>query len=129
MKYINEVTWIMACTFIGEALNKLLPLPIPAGVYGLILLLAGLVSGIVKHQDVESAGGFLLDTMTIMFIPAAVGIIDVTDILLPVLVPYLVIIVLSTVIVMTVTGIAASFMLRNSGKKLYKTECSKTHEH
>ena len=120
MKYVKEVAWIMAFTFIGEALNKLLPLPIPAGVYGLVLLLAGLITGIVKLEDVETTGGFLLDTMTLMFIPAAVGIMSVTDILVPVLVPYLVIIISSTVIVMTVTGIAASIILRRSEKKEYK---------
>ena len=120
MKYVKEVAWIMVFTFIGEALNKLLPLPIPAGVYGLVLLLAGLITGIVKLEDVETTGGFLLDTMTLMFIPAAVGIMSVTDILLPVLVPYLVIIISSTVIVMTVTGIAASLILRRSEKKEYK---------
>ena len=120
MKYVKEVAWIMAFTFIGEALNKLLPLPIPAGVYGLVLLLTGLITGIVKLEDVETTGGFLLDTMTLMFIPAAVGIMSVTDILLPVLVPYLVIIISSTVIVMTVTGIAASLILRRSEKKEYK---------
>ena len=122
MKYVKEVAWIMAFTFIGEALNKLLPLPIPAGVYGLVLLLAGLITGIVKLEDVETTGGFLLDTMTLMFIPAAVGIMSVTDILLPVLVPYLVIIISSTVIVMTVTGIAASLILRRSEKKEYKED-------
>ena len=120
MKYVKEVAWIMAFTFIGEALNRLLPLPIPAGVYGLVLLLAGLITGIVKLEDVETTGGFLLDTMTLMFIPAAVGIMSVTDILVPVLVPYLVIIISSTVIVMTVTGIAASLILRRSEKKEYK---------
>jgi len=120
MKYVKEVAWIMAFTFIGEALNKLLPLPIPAGVYGLVLLLAGLITGIVKLGDVEATGGFLLDTMTLMFIPAAVGIMSVTDILLPVLVPYLVIIISSTVIVMTATGIVASLILRRSEKKEYK---------
>lgn len=120
MKYVKEVAWIIAFTFIGEALNKLLPLPIPAGVYGLVLLLVGLITGIVKLEDVETTGGFLLDTMTLMFIPAAVGIMSVTDILLPVLVPYLVIIISSTVIVMTVTGIAASLILRRSEKKEYK---------
>ncbi len=107
----------MAFTFIGEALNELLPLPIPAGVYGLVLLLAGLITGVVKLQDVESTSGFLLDTMTLMFIPAAVGIMSVTDILLPVLVPYIVIIVSSTILVMIVTGITASFILRGSEKK------------
>ena len=44
----------------------------------------------------------MLETMSIMFLPAAVGIMTVTKLLMPVLVPYLVIIVLSTIIVMAV---------------------------
>ena len=82
MKYVKEIMWIIACTFLGELLNTLLPLPVPAGVYGMILLLIALVTGIVKLPEVEGAGNFLLDTMTMMFIPAAVGIMSAIDILL-----------------------------------------------
>ncbi|SFG34571.1 CidA/LrgA family protein [Oribacterium sp. WCC10] len=114
MKYVKEIVWIIAFTFIGEALNKLLPLPVPAGVYGLILLLISLILGIVKLQDVESTGNFLLDTMTMMFIPAAVGIMSAMDILLPVLIPYILMIVISTVVVMVSTGLVASFILKHS---------------
>ena len=39
MKYIKESAIIFGITMIGEFLNKLLPLPVPAGVYGLFLLL------------------------------------------------------------------------------------------
>ncbi len=117
MKYLKEIVWIIAFTFIGEALNALLPLPVPAGVYGLILLLAALMSGIVKLSDVESTSNFLLDTMTMMFIPAAVGIMSVMDIFLPVLLPYLVMIVASTIIVMVSTGLVATFILNRSKNK------------
>ena len=114
MKYVKEIMWIIAFTFLGELLNTLLPLPVPAGVYGMILLLIALVTGIVKLPEVEGAGNFLLDTMTMMFIPAAVGIMSAIDILLPVLLPYLVIIVVSTVLVMIVTGLTATAILRRS---------------
>ena len=117
MKYIKEIMWIIAFTFLGELLNTLLPLPVPAGVYGMILLLIALVTGIVKLPEVEGAGNFLLDTMTMMFIPAAVGIMSAIDILLPVLLPYLVIIVVSTVLVMIVTGLTATAILRRSESK------------
>jgi len=114
MKYLKEIVWIIAFTFIGEALNAILPLPVPAGVYGLILLLIALMTGLVKLSDVESTSNFLLDTMTMMFIPAAVGIMSVMDIFLPVLLPYLVMIVASTVIVMVSTGLVATFILNRS---------------
>ena len=117
MKYVKEIMWIIAFTFLGELLNTLLPLPVPAGVYGMILLLIALVTGIVKLPEVEGAGNFLLDTMTMMFIPAAVGIMSAIDILLPVLLPYLVIIVVSTVLVMIVTGLTATAILRRSESK------------
>ena len=83
----------------------------------LILLLIALVTGIVKLPEVEGAGNFLLDTMTMMFIPAAVGIMSAIDILLPVLLPYLVIIVVSTVLVMVVTGLTATAILRRRESK------------
>lgn len=116
MKYVKEIVWIIAFTFIGEVLNAVLPLPVPAGVYGLILLLLSLITGIVKLSDVEVTGNFLLDTMTMMFIPAAVGIVNVMDILLPVLIPYLVIIIASTIAVMVITGLVASAILNHSEK-------------
>lgn len=114
MKYVKEVLWIIAFTFVGEVLNALLPLPVPAGVYGLFLMLLALMTGVIKVSDVEGAGNFLLDTMTMMFLPAAVGIMAATDVLLPVLGQYIVIIVVSTVLVMAVTGRIAEFVLKRS---------------
>jgi possible murein hydrolase regulator lrgA len=92
--------------------NKLLPLPVPAGVYGLIFMLIFLMQGIIPLNAVEQAGNFMLETMSIMFLPAAVGIMTVTKLLMPVLVPYLVIIVLSTIIVMAVTGLVSQRILK-----------------
>ena len=73
MKLIREVLWIIFFTFVGEILNASLPLPVPAGVYGLILMLIFLMRGIIRLDEVEQAGNFLLETMSIMFLPAAVG--------------------------------------------------------
>ncbi len=128
MKYVKQVMWIIAFTFAGELLNTLLPLPVPAGVYGMILLLAALMCGLVKLPDVEDTGNFLLDTMTMMFIPASVGIMSVIDILLPVLLPYLVIIAVSTVIVMVVTGRTASVIL-NKQESLQDQALEQTEAH
>ena len=76
MKYVKEIVIIFGITMVGELLNKFIPLPVPAGVYGLFILLGGLCSGIIKLSDVEVTGNLLLDLMPVMFIPAAVGIID-----------------------------------------------------
>ena len=66
MKYVREILWIIAFTLLGEVLNRLLKLPVPAGVYGLFLMLLALLFGIIRLEDVEGAGNFLLDTMTII---------------------------------------------------------------
>ena len=112
MKLIRQVTWIIFFTFLGEMCTKLLPLPVPAGVYGLIFMLIFLMQGIIPLDAVEQVGNFMLETMSIMFLPAAVGIMTVTKLLMPVLVPYLVIIVLSTIIVMAVTGLVSQRILK-----------------
>ena len=112
MKLIRQVTWIIFFTFLAEMCNKLLPLPVPAGVYGLIFMLIFLMQGIIPLDAVEQVGNFMLETMSIMFLPAAVGIMTVTKLLMPVLVPYLVIIVLSTIIVMAVTGLVSQRILK-----------------
>ena len=89
MKLIREVLWIIFFTFVGEILNASLPLPVPAGVYGLILMLIFLMRGIIRLDEVEQAGNFLFETMSIMFLPAAVGTMTVSKLLLPVLFPYI----------------------------------------
>ena len=48
MKYLNQFLIIMGFTLAGEALQRLVPLPIPASVYGLVLLFAALCLGVVK---------------------------------------------------------------------------------
>ena len=117
MKLIREVLWIIFFTFVGEILNASLPLPVPAGVYGLILMLIFLMRGIIRLDEVEQAGNFLLETMSIMFLPAAVGSMTVSKLLLPVLFPYMVIILFSTFLVMAVTGLSAEFILRKTESK------------
>ena len=112
---------ILGISTVGEILNQVLPLPVPAGVYGLFLMLLLLSSGVIKLEDVEGTGNFLLDNMTPMFIPAGVGIIRYLDQVMQVGVPYLIINVLSTAVVFIMTGCVAQFVMtrtkREGGKK------------
>ena len=104
MKYLKELVIIFGITMAGELLNRLIPLPVPAGVYGLFLLLALLCSGVLKLSDVENTGDLLLDLMPLMFIPAAVGLLERMEELRAILVPFHVITILYTIILITVTG-------------------------
>lgn len=116
MKYIFQFGIILLVTFAGELLNETLPLPIPASIYGLVLMLLLLITKIIKLEQVKETADFLVEIMAPMFIPAAVGLILVWDEIKPLLVPLLLITALTTVVVMAVTGRVAQFIIRRQRK-------------
>ena len=61
MKLLRQFLVIMAVSFVGEILHAVLPLPIPASIYGLVLMLALLMTGALKLDAVEDAGKFMID--------------------------------------------------------------------
>ena len=71
MKYVRQFCIILVFSFLGEILHTLIPLPIPASVYGLVLLLTALCARIVSVEQVKEAAKFLIEIMPVMFIPAA----------------------------------------------------------
>ena len=54
----------------------MLPLPVPASVYGLVLLLAALTTGFVKLEQVKETGTYLTGIFPLLFVPAAAGIME-----------------------------------------------------
>ena len=117
MKYIRQVGIIILISFIGELLHFLIPLPVPASIYGLVIMLVCLVSGIIKVSDVKETSSFLIDIMPMMFIPAAVGLMNSWDIIHPQLLVYLVIVVVSLVTVMAVSGRVTQSVIRRGKRK------------
>lgn len=116
MKLLYQFGVILAVTFVGELLYALLPLPIPASIYGLIVMLICLGTKVVKLSQVKIAADFLIDIMPPMFIPAAVGLIVVLGDLKEILIPVVVITCLSTVIVMVCTGKVTQTLIRRKQK-------------
>lgn len=94
-----------------------IPLPVPAGVYGLFILLGGLCTKVISLSDVEVTGNLLLDLMPVMFIPAAVGIIDKIEELKVIMIPMLIITFVTTFIVMTITGKTAEWIIKRQKKR------------
>ena len=74
MKFIRQFLIIILISFAGELLHAILPLPVPASIYGLLILLAGLQTKVIPLKAVDEAGGFLIEIMPMLFIPAGVGI-------------------------------------------------------
>lgn len=88
MKYIYQATIIFGFTLLGELLHILLPLPVPAAIYGLVLL----------------------------FVAPAVNIVEIWQETAPVLLPIGVVLAVSTVLVFAVSGLVTQWMLRRGGK-------------
>lgn len=136
MKYVRQLIIILLISFVGEILNYLLPLPVPASIYGLLLLFAGLVSGVIPLEKVKDTGHFLVEIMPLMFIPAAVGLLESWGVLQPVWMPIITITVVSTVVVIAAAGLTTQGVIRwnkaqdaetaenggVSGKKSFETE-------
>lgn len=121
MKYMKQFCLIMFISFLGEVLHHYLPLPIPASIYGLVILFAGLITGVVKLSHVEETGRFLIEIMPLMFIPAAVGLLESWGILAPIWIPIVGITLITTVIVMIVSGKITQFVIRleNQEERLF----------
>ena len=119
MKFLRQFMIILLLSFLGEVLKMFIPLPIPASVYGLVLMLVCLMTGVLKTSQVKDAAFFLIEIMPVMFIPAAAGLIDSWKVLQPLLLPILVITVVITVFVMVVTGKIAQMIAQ---KKEIKNE-------
>ena len=117
MKYVRQFAIILLFSFLGEILHEIIPLSIPASVYGLVLLLAALCVKLVKVEQVREGAGFLIEIMPVMFIPAAVGLLTSWEVLKPICVPVIVITVLTTIIVMASTGLVTQGIIKKEKKK------------
>lgn len=117
MRYLKQFTIILTISLLGEVLHYIIPLPVPASIYGLLLMLAALLTGVVKRDSVREAGAFLVEIMPVMFIPAAVGLLEAWGVLRPVWLPVAVITVVSTVLVMGVSGLVTQFVIRRDERR------------
>ena len=74
MKYVRQFGVILLLSFVGEILHVVLPFPIPASIYGILLLFFGLEWKLIPVSAVKETSVFLIEIMPVMFIPAAVGL-------------------------------------------------------
>ena len=114
LKLFKQFTIIIALSFIGEVLHALIPFPIPASIYGILLLFLLLEQKTLQVDDVKEVADFLIFIMPLLFIPAAVGLIDAWNELRSSLTAYVTIIIAVTLIVMVATGRITQWFLRLS---------------
>ena len=107
----------MGFTLTGEVLQRVVPLPIPASVYGLVLLFLALCFGLVKLEQVKAAGAFLTSILPILFVSPAVGIVEDWGLIREDLLPILLMLVASTVLTFGISGRTAQALLKKGGEE------------
>lgn len=117
LNILRQFSIILLISLVGEALSYLIPLPIPASIYGIALLFLLLCTGTLRVESIREASSFLIAIMPVMFIPAAVGLMESFGLLLPALPAYIVITLVSTIAVMAVAGRAAQAVIRRNNKE------------
>ncbi len=117
MKYLTQFVIILGFTLAGEALQRLVPLPIPASVYGLLLLFAALCFGLVKLEQVKEVGGFLTSILPILFVSPAVGIVEDWGLIQGDLIPILLMLVASTALTFGIAGRTAQAFRKKGGEE------------
>lgn len=117
MKYLPQFLIIMGFTLLGEALQRLIPLPIPSSVYGLALLFAALCLKIVKVAQVKETGTFLTSIMSVLFVAPAVGIAEDWHMVADWLVPIILLVVGSTILSFGISGRIAQALIGKAGDK------------
>ncbi len=122
MKYLRQLLIILIFSFIGEILHSLIPIQVPASIYGLVLLFIALLTGIIQLPQVKEAAKYLIEIMPLMFIPAGVGLLESWGDLKSILIPVLLLLVASTILVMGVSGKVTQGMIQRSKRKEAKKQ-------
>ena len=116
MKHFNQFCIILCFSLAGEVLNRVIPLPIPASVYGILLLFAALCLGLVKVEQVKQTADFLIDLLPLLFVPSVVGLLENWIQIKGAVVPVLVLVILTTVLTFGITGRVTQWILEREGK-------------
>lgn len=120
MKFLQQAVIIAAITFAAEIIKYLVPLPVPASIYGLILLFTLLKSGLLKLGQIEDVGGLLLELMPLLLAPASVSVLADLETVRTMLAPLLLAGFVGTSVVMLITGQVVQRIVRRGGGRSEK---------
>ena len=124
MKYLLQFGIIMAVSFAGELFHDFLPLPVPASIYGILILFSLLRFKILHVAQIKETAMFLISIMAFLFLPAAVGLVVAWPIMKAAILQYIAANVISLIVCMAGTGFAAQFLLSRLQKKENPKEAS-----
>ena len=117
MKIFREAIIILGIYLIGELISKGFSLPLPGNIIGMLILLILLCTKVIKVEKVESISTFFLDHLAFFFIPAGVGLISSFTSIKDSLIYILVLCLITTAIVIVITGAVVQYIIKLQGNK------------
>lgn len=117
MKYLKQAACILTFTLAGEFLQAIIPLPIPAAIYGMVLLLIALLTGLLKEEHISDTANFLISIMPVFFVAPSVRLLEYWGLIAPHVAAILTISVTSTLLVFAVAGLVTQALLKRKEKK------------
>lgn len=117
LEYLLQFLVILAVSLFGELLNRVVPLPIPASIYGMLILFVALCTGGIKLSYVKGAGKLLIFIMPLLFLPAAVGLVDSWAVMQGFIVAIIVTVAVSTVLVAAAAGRVTQYFINRKERE------------
>ena len=112
MRYVIQLFIIICFSFTGELLHSVLPFPIPASIYGIILLFLALELKLLKVKQIREVSTTLIISMPVMFVPPAVGLVSSWENIRENWAEYIFITFASTFVVMAAAGWTTQMVIR-----------------
>ena len=117
MKLLKQICFILLFSFLGEVCRFLIPLTIPASIYGIALLFAALALKIIRLESVRETGNFLTSLLPLLFVAPTVALMDYWDVVRPVLIPFVAISFVVTIAVVAASGLVTQWLIRKGEQK------------
>ena len=117
MKYLKQAFVIFGFSLAGQALQEWSPLPIPAAIYGFVLLFLALSTGLLKESHIDETATFLISILPVLFVAPMVNSLSCYHIIAPKLVSIVTIVLVSTIVVFAVAGLVTRCLCRKGDQE------------
>jgi holin-like protein len=107
---LKQFSIILGIYFLGSLLQKSFGLPVPGNILGMLILFFCLLAGVIKLETISRISDFLLENLSFFFLPAGVSLITCSGVLEGKWTEVLGVSIISTVIILAVTGLTVEFI-------------------
>lgn len=112
MKQLRQLAWILVFSLLGEVCHRLIPFPIPASIYGMVLLFLALFTRLLKVEAVKETGNFLVSLFPMLFVVSTVGLLGCWELIRDKLWLLAVLILVTTVLTFGISGLVSRLFSR-----------------